>query len=98
MLEPLKRVYDYLKGVKETREVQKQLDNVLQSLNLFASSAKASEKSGKAMTAKVDGLDPPISVVDVEDLMRLSTDFFVNFRLFVSSICEFGKECNDLGS
>jgi hypothetical protein len=94
--DPLKRVYDYLKDVKETREVRNQLQTVLQSLSLFASSSTASYDSAKALQNRADSLDPPISLQDVEDLLRLSTAYFVEYRAFLSSFCAFGKECNDL--
>lgn len=98
MLDPLKRVYDYLKGVRETREVRNQLSDVLQSLNRFADSAQSAKKTGKALREKVKGLDPPIVLMDVTDLMSLSAEFNDGLRIFISSICEFGKECHDLFS
>jgi hypothetical protein len=96
LLDPFKQVYDYLKGVKETCEVRQQLESVLHSLDTFAHSAKKSQTSGKAMVAKVDALDPPISAQEAEDLMKSSVEFFDDFRVFLSSICDFGKECNEL--
>lgn len=98
MLDPLKRVYDYLKSVKETREVRNQLSEVLQSLDRFADSAESAKKAGMALREKVKGLDPPIALLDVTDLMRLSIEFNDSFRIFLSSICEFGRECHDLFS
>lgn len=96
MLDPLKRVYDYLKSIKETREVRSQLRDVLQSLNRFADSAQSAKKAGKALREKVKGLHPPIVLSDVTDLMRMSTEFNDSLRVFLSSICEFGRECHDL--
>jgi len=44
---PFEEVYDYLKGVKETHEVEKQLGRVLQSLTLLKAAVKASQESGR---------------------------------------------------
>jgi hypothetical protein len=93
-----KPVISYLKGVKENREVTRQLESVLQSLHVFGESVKASMKSGKEMLARVDKLDPPIDATDIQDLMLLSVTFFEDFRMVLSSICQLGKECRDLNS
>jgi hypothetical protein len=93
-----KRVYDYAKGVHETREVKKQLESMLASLNVFASSAKMAQQTGTTMVDSVVNLDPPITGPEVEDLMRSSIEFFGQFQLFLSSICQFAHECNDLVS
>lgn len=93
---PFREVYDYLKGVKETREVQRQLGNVLQSLNLYKTSSEASEKSGQALLAKVDSLKPPISMQDAKDLTRVWIESSNGFADVLSSIRVFGNECNDL--
>jgi hypothetical protein len=46
VISPLKRVYDYVKKVRETREVERQLANVLQSLVRFAEIAEQAKKKG----------------------------------------------------
>src|ERR1700674_1583971 len=98
MLDPLKRVYDYVKGVQETREVRNRLSKVLVSLDTFGKSAESSRKAGKALREKVDELDPPITLLDLVDVMKLSVEYSNNLRVFLSSICEFGRECRDLNS
>jgi hypothetical protein len=98
MLDPLKRVYDYLKGVQETREMRSRLSKVLVSLDTFETSAEASRKAGKALRTKVKGLQVPMTVLDLVDIMKLSIDYYNHFRMFLSSICEFGRECRDLNS
>jgi len=65
---PFRELYDYLKGLKETREVKKQLGNVLQSLDLYKASVKASKESGTVLWAKWDSLNVPISSHDAETL------------------------------
>jgi hypothetical protein len=62
LLDPFKRVFDYLKGVQETREVRRRLSNVLVSLDTFEKSGKASRKAGKALREKVKALQPPITL------------------------------------
>ena len=91
-----KRVSDILKNVKETREVEAQLKNVLWPLELYTDSSKASENSGKALAGWVDRIHPPISVQDAEDWMRLAGKFCNDFSGVLSSIVMFGKECNRL--
>jgi hypothetical protein len=77
MLDPLKRVYDYLKGVQETREVKSRLSKILVSMDTFDASAEASRKAGKALRAKVKELEVPITVLDLVEIMRLSIDLGV---------------------
>lgn len=98
LFDPFKRVYDYVQGVRESREVKKQLDGMLVSLRTFETSALASKESGTAMVDKVLGLDPPITALEMEELMRLSIQFYGHFQIFLCSICQFGQECNDLVS
>ncbi len=98
LLDPFRRVYEYLKGVQETREVKRRLSNVLVSLESFEKSGEASRKAGKALREKVKALQPPITLPELIDVMKLSIEYSDNFRTFLSSICEFGKECRDLNS
>jgi hypothetical protein len=93
-----KRVYDYLQGVRETREVRKQLQAMLASLGGFSSLAKQARESGTLMVDKAMNLNPPITALEVENLMRQSIAFFGQFQTFLSTICAFGEECNDLVS
>ena len=50
------------------------------------------------MVDKAMNLNPPITAPEVEELMRRSIDFFGQFQAFLSTICAFGEECNDLVS
>jgi len=59
---PFKAVGDYLKGLAENREVGNQLPSVLQSLDLFETSAKASGEIGEELYTTFDRLPPSMSV------------------------------------
>ena len=98
MLDPLRLVYKYLKGMQETREVKKRLGDILTSLGTFEKSGEASRKAGKALREKVKTLQPPITSPELIDIMKLSIEYSNNFQAFLSSIREFGRECRDLNS
>ena len=59
---PFKVVGDYLKGLAENREVGNQLPSVLQSLDLFETSAKASREIGEELYTTFDRLPLSMSV------------------------------------
>ncbi|HEV2225440.1 MAG TPA: hypothetical protein VGR56_01395 [Nitrososphaerales archaeon] len=84
--------------MQETREVRKRLSNVLVSLDNFEKSGEASRKAGKALRDKVKALQTPITLPELIDVMKLSIEYSDNFRAFLSSVCDFGKECRDLNS
>jgi hypothetical protein len=98
MTDLFRRVYDYVKGVQESRQVKEKLKDILLSLNVFASSAKMAEQSGITMVDSVMRLDPPITAPEIEEIMRNSIEFFGQYQLFLSSIRQFGNECNGLVS
>lgn len=93
---PFRELYDYLKGLKETREVKKQLGNVLQSLDLYKASVKASKESGTVLWAKWDSLNVPISSHDAGDFTRAWIENTNDFSDVLASVRMFAKECNDL--
>ena len=98
MTDLFRRVYDYLKGAQENRQVKEKLKDILVSLNVYASSARMAEQTGSSMVDSVMKLDPPITAPEVEEIMRNSIEFFGQYQLFLSSICQFGYECNGLVS
>ena len=91
-----KRVYEILKTVKEKREVEAQLQNVLWPLKLYQDYTKASENDGTALAGWVDRIDPPISAQDAEDWMRLAAKFCNDFSGVLSSVVMYGRECKRL--
>ncbi len=93
---PFKEVYDYLKGVKETRDVEKQLGRVLQSLSLYKAAMKASEESGTAFMAYYNHLKVPISVKDARNLLTGYIKNTNDFADILLSIGMFANECHDL--
>ena len=98
LIDPFKRIYDYLKAVQETREVRTQLRNLLRSLDSYAKSAKASRDSGNAMYDVFVALTVPISLKEGEDLIRHVIRFCDDFAGIISSVIMFGRECNYLNS
>gem|GEM_PF-4591531 len=98
MFEIFERVYDYLKGIKENREVQNQLSMVLLSLEHFDESIKSAKKTGEELREKVKRLNQTTTLQEFKDLMELSTIVNDSFRTCLSSICDFGRECHDLFS
>jgi len=93
---PFRELYDYLKDLKETREVKKQLGNVLQSLDLYKASIKASKESGVALWAKWDSLKVPTSSHDAGDFTRAWIENTNDLSDVLASVRMFAKECNDL--
>ena len=93
---PFKEVYDYLKGVKETREVEKQLGRVLQSLSLYKAALKASEESGTAFMTNYNHVRVPISVKDARNILTGYIKNTNDFADILSSIGMFANECHDL--
>jgi hypothetical protein len=93
---PFKQVYDYLKGVKETREVEKQLSRVLQSLSVYKAAMKASEESGTAFMANYNHLKVPISAKDARNLLTGYIKNTNDLADILSSIGMFANECHDL--
>jgi len=93
---PFKVVGDYLKSFAENREVGNQLRNVLQSLELFETSANASREIGEELYTTFDRLPLSMSVQEAEGLVSLMAQFSSNFSQLLSSVLQFGRECNFL--
>jgi hypothetical protein len=93
---PFRELYDYLKGVKDTREVQQQLRNVLQSLDVYKSSRKAFEESRKALLANFENLKIPTSSHDLNELVGAWVNNVNDLSEILASVRMFAKECNDL--
>ena len=93
---PFKEVYEYLKGVKETREVEKQLGRVLQSLTSYKAAMKACEETGESFLAKYNSLKVPITVQDARHLVTGYIKNTNDLTDVLSSIGMFGNECHDL--
>lgn len=96
MLPLLKPVIDYLKDLKETQEVRERLKVVLQSLNLYGGSSKAAKESADALKAKVSSLKTPVTAKDGDLLVVALVKFSDDFSKLLSSVLQFGKECNAL--
>ncbi len=96
LLGPFRQVYDFLRGLKEKQEVGARLKHVLQPMDAYADSIRASEASGNDLRATVDSLKPPISVQEAESLTRELMEFCDNFRDVLSSVLTFARECNIL--
>lgn len=93
---PFKEVYEYLKGVKETREVEKQLGRVLQSLTSYKTAMKACEESGASFLAKYNSLKVPITAQDARQLVIGYIRNTNDLSDVLLSIGMFGNECHDL--
>ena len=98
VLHPLTRVYRYLDGVKETREVKQRLGGALVSLRLFQESSRASHVSGKALAGRLEKLEPPMNSMEALDLMASLSRFFDDYRGVFHGLRMFGKECRALNS
>jgi hypothetical protein len=98
MLDPLTKVANYLKNVKETREVKERLGRVLASITLYEKSAEASHKSGKALADRLETLDPPLTSQEAVEVLTMCAKFFQDYRGIFASIRQFGKECRALNS
>src|SRR2546425_855476 len=91
-----KQVKEYVKTSKAKHEFKQRLKSVLLPLNLYEESVVSSERSGKALRAKVDQLKAPISFQDAVILAKMMTEFCNSFASLISSVCLFGDECNKL--
>jgi hypothetical protein len=98
VLDPLTRVYKYLEGVKETREVKQRLSGTLVSLRLFQESSRASHVSGKALADRLEKLEPPMNSIEALELMESLSRFFEDYKGVFHSLRMFGKECRALNS
>jgi hypothetical protein len=81
------RAYDFLKGIKETREVKSELKNVLQSMTLYSESSKACQNSGMVLRTKIESLNltRSISPEDWESIVNASTTFANDYRVFLQA-------------
>jgi hypothetical protein len=98
MLPLLKPLLDYLKGLRETQEVQERLKVVLQSLTRYEESSKSAKKSADVLKARVISLRTPVTAKDGDILVMALVKFCDDFSELLSNVLEFGKECNGLVS
>lgn len=91
-----KRAYGYLKKLKETGEVRKQLESALQSLKDFELSDKELQNSGCSMMRFMEAHSFPLETSEFEELVTLLDSYFVAFRKFLISILRFGEDCNQI--
>jgi hypothetical protein len=97
-LGPLGQVYKYLKKAKESREVMRQLNSVLLSLDTMDDFATQAQHAGKAAIEHFENIQVPMSGEEFEELLRLLSEYYDKMRGFLGSFRQLGKECNDLMS
>ena len=98
LADPLGRVQAYIEQAEETREVKARLRLVLQPLEDYEESLKASKESGHALRIKVDGLSLPLRIAELEDLLTRVMNFTDDFTRVVSGVLGFARASSILVS